>query len=187
MHAFVTLSMLTLRCVVGEDHGQKHEARHSLRGALPSVLRLFGLRWSRARPTREQALGWLNECKWMSCVSSSSSSSCALWCGARMDPDWRASLIHVVSSSLCSTLLFFTVLYSTSRHVTLWYITCSALLKTTRLHFFSPVFSFFEIFPCFSSFFFSFLTAQSHNRYSQVVHRTLKLVTHWEPQKESLR
>ena len=62
-----------------------------------------------------------------------SSSSCAVWCGARMDPDWRASLIHVVSSSLCSTLLFFTVLYSTSRHVTLWYITCSALLKTTRL------------------------------------------------------
>ena len=74
MQAFVTLSTLTPRLVVSEDYGQKHEARHSLRGALPSVLRLFGLRWSRARPTREQALGWLNECKWMSCVSSFSSS-----------------------------------------------------------------------------------------------------------------
>ena len=31
-----------------------------------------------------------------------------------------------------------------------------------------------------------FLTAQSHHRYSQVVRRTLKLVTHLEPQMESL-
>ena len=31
-----------------------------------------------------------------------------------------------------------------------------------------------------------FLTAQSHHRYSQVVHRTLQLVTHLEPQMESL-
>ena len=31
-----------------------------------------------------------------------------------------------------------------------------------------------------------FLTAQSHHRYPQVVHRTLKFVTHWKPQTESL-
>ena len=31
-----------------------------------------------------------------------------------------------------------------------------------------------------------FLTVQSHHQYSQVVHRTLKLVTHLEPQMESL-
>ena len=32
-----------------------------------------------------------------------------------------------------------------------------------------------------------FLTAHSRHRYSQVVHRTLKLVTHQEPQMDSLR
>ena len=156
MQAFVTLSTLTPRLVVSEDYGQKHEDRHSLRGALPSVLRLFGLRWSRARPTREQALGWLNVCKMDELCFLLFFFLCPVWCGARMDPDRGASLIHVVSSSLCSTLLFFTILYSTSRHVTSWYITCSALLKTTRLHFFSPVLSFFCDFSMFFFFFFLF-------------------------------
>ena len=161
MQAFVTLSMLTPRLVVGEDYGQKHENRHSLRGALPSVLRLFGLRWSKVRPTREQAPGWLNECKWMSCVSFSS--SCAVWCGARMDPDWGAShdTCRLILTLFYFIFLYYTLLHITSRHAMVHHLLCSDLLYTnsTPLFFTGLLFLFFFlIFPCFSSFLFSFLS-----------------------------